>query len=74
MVTLKDLRKDVGLTQQDLANLVSKVVPVSRATVATWENNNVCPEFPIIKRLSEILVLPIEEIYAIFYPKNSEVK
>ena len=70
MVTLKDLRKDAGLTQQDLANLVSLAVPVSRATVAVWETGNRCPEYPAIKRLAEIFIKPIEEIYEIFYPKT----
>lgn len=74
MKTLKELRQDAGLTQDGLARLISVVVPVSRATVATWENNNVCPEYLIIQRLSVIFVLPIEKIYEIFYHKDAEAK
>ena len=74
MRTLKELRQDTGLTQQDVANLVSLVVPVSRATVAVWENSNVCPDYPIVKRLAEIFVKPINEIYEIFYHKDAEAK
>ena len=74
MKTLKELRQDAGLTQQELANLISLTVPVSRGTVAVWENSNVCPEYPIVKRLSEIFVKPIEQIYELFYHKNTEVK
>lgn len=70
MKTLKELRQDAGLTQQELANLVSMVSPVSRETVAIWENKNVCPEYPIVKRLAVIFVKPINEIYEIFYPKK----
>lgn len=70
MKTLKELRQDAGLTQQDVANLVSLVVPVSRETVATWENKNVCPEYPIVKRLAEIYVVEPNKIYEIFYPKK----
>ena len=74
MKTLKELRQDTGLTQQDVANLVSKVVPVSRAVVATWENNNVCPSYPIVMRLAEIYVVQPNEIFEIFYPKKREAK
>ena len=74
METLKQLRKDAGLTQQGLAKLVSLAVPVSRATVAVWETGTRCPEYPAIKRLAEIFIKPTEEIYAIFYPKNVEAK
>ena len=74
MKTLKELRQDAGLTQQELANLVSMVLPVSRETVANWENKNVCPEYPIVKRLAEIFVQPVDKIYEIFYHKDTEVK
>lgn len=74
MKTLKELRQDAGLTQQGLANLVSMVSPVSRETVAIWENKNVCPEYPIVKRLAEIFVQPVDKIYEIFYHKDTEVK
>lgn len=70
MKTLKELRQDAGLTQQELANLVSMVSPVSRETVAIWENKNVCPEYPIVNRLAVIFVKSINEIYEIFYPKK----
>lgn len=70
METLKQLRKDAGLTQQGLAKLVSLAVPVSRATVGVWETGTRCPEYPVIKRLAEIFIKPIEEIYEIFYPKT----
>ncbi len=70
MKTLKELRQDAGLTQQELANLVSMVLPVSRETVANWENKNVCPEYPIVKRLAEIFVQPVDKIYEIFYHKD----
>lgn len=74
MKTLKELRQDAGLTQQELANLVSMVSPVSRETVAIWENKNVCPEYPVVKRLAEIFVQPVDKIYEIFYHKDTEVK
>lgn len=74
METLKQLRKDAGLTQQGLAKLVSLAVPVSRATVGVWETGTRCPEYLAIKRLAEIFIKPVEEIYEIFYPKTVEEK
>ena len=70
MKTLKELRQDAGLTQKELANLISLTVPVSRGTVAVWENTNVCPEYPVVKRLAEIFVQPVDKIYEIFYHKD----
>lgn len=70
--TLKQLRKDAGLTQQGLADLISLKVKVDRRTVTVWENKNVCPAYPIVQRLAEIFIKSTDEIYALFY--KPEVK
>lgn len=49
--TLKKLRTEKGLSQQDLANKVF----VTKATVSRWESGNRLPDAMMISRLAKIL-------------------
>lgn len=49
--TLKKLRTEKGLSQQDLANKVF----VTKATVSRWESGNRLPDATMISRLAKIL-------------------
>lgn len=52
------LRKEKGLTQKDLANLMM----ISDKTVSKWERGQGCPDVSLLSELSQILGVDIEKI------------
>ncbi len=56
---LKTLRAQLGLTQADLADQVK----VTRKTINTVENNVFIPSTILALKLSEVLLVPVEEIF-----------
>lgn len=55
---LAQLRKDHGLTQEDLGSKLG----VTNKTISRWENGNYLPPADMLKSLSEIYGLTINEI------------
>ena len=55
---LKELRKEKGVSQEDLAN----VLGVSRQAVYKWENNKGYPDIENLIRLSDYFEVTIDEI------------
>ena len=55
---LSQLRKEHGLTQEDLGSRIG----VTNKTVSRWENGNYLPPADMLKALSEIYGLSINEI------------
>lgn len=55
---LKDLRKEKGLTQEQLAEKFG----VSSRSVSRWENGNTMPELGILVELAEYYEVDIKEI------------
>ena len=51
--TLRKLRTEKGLSQQDLANQMY----VTRSTIARWENGSRLPNAMMISRLAECLCI-----------------
>lgn len=56
---IKRLRKDMGLRQEDLANLLG----VTRQTIIAIENNKYNPTLELAMKLAKLLKAPIEEIF-----------
>ncbi len=56
---VRDLRKQKGLTQDELA----KALHVSRQTVNAIENNKYNPTLELAIRLARYLGLPVEQIF-----------
>lgn len=52
-------RKALGLSQQQLADKLN----VDRTTVSKWEIGEAKPRAEILKKLSEILKCPMEELW-----------
>ena len=65
---LKDLRKEKGLTQEQLAEKFG----VSSRSVSRWENGNTMPELGILVELAEYYEVDIKEI--IDGERKSELK
>ena len=57
---LKELRKQKGLTQQQIAEKFN----VSNRTISRWENGNYMPELAIIPGLAELLGVSVNELMA----------
>lgn len=57
-VFLKELRKEKGITQEQLAELVQ----VSGRTVSRWENGNNMPDLDILVALSDFYEVGLREI------------
>ena len=57
--TLKKLRKEKGLSQQELA----EAVYVTRPTVARWENGSRLPDAMMILRLAQCLGLDVNTLF-----------
>ena len=55
---IKKLRKDKGLTQQDLADLLN----LSPKTISKWECGKGCPDIGILNELSNILGISVTEL------------
>ena len=58
---IKQLRKSVGLRQEDLANLLG----VSRQTIIAIENNKYNPTLQLAMKLAKLLKTPIEDIFTL---------
>ncbi len=56
---VRDLRKELGLRQEDLANRLS----VSRQTIISIENGRYSPSLELALKISLILKKPVEEIF-----------
>ncbi len=52
-------RKQMKLTQKEL----SKRIGVSKSAIAKWESNGGIPERDNLKRLSEVMEIPIGDMY-----------
>ena len=55
---IKKIRKEKGLSQQELADKLM----VSPKTVSKWECSNGLPDITILKNLSEVLGVTIDEL------------
>lgn len=56
--TLKRLRSEKGLTQEDLARLLF----ISRQSVSSWENDRTQPDIDMLIKLSGIFSVSVEEL------------
>lgn len=56
---IKQLRKQMGLRQEDVAVLVG----VTRQTVIAIENNKYNPTLELAMKLARLLKTPVEEIF-----------
>lgn len=59
MVALKALRKNAGLSQQKLADLLG----VSQSNVAMWETTPQIPRPDTLRQLAALLGCTIDELY-----------
>ena len=55
---IKKVRKDKGLTQQDLADLLN----LSSKTISKWECGKGCPDISILNELCNILGISVTEL------------
>jgi putative transcriptional regulator len=58
---IKQLRKSVGLRQEDLANLLG----VSRQTIIAIENDKYNPTLKLAMKLAKLLKAPMEDIFTL---------
>lgn len=64
-------RKQIGLTQQELANRLSeKGFKVDRSTVAKWETGGVLPRADKLPELAEIFGCTVDELLKDEEPSN----
>jgi putative transcriptional regulator len=56
---IKILRKEVGLRQEDVANLLG----VTRQTIIAIENDKYNPTLELAMKLAGLLKTPVEEIF-----------
>lgn len=57
--SVKELRKQAGLRQEDLARMLG----VSRQTIIAIENNKYDPTLALAMRLSRLLGLHVDEVF-----------
>src|SRR5690554_5393524 len=55
---IKQIRKDKGISQTDMANLLG----VKRPTYSNYENDNRTPDLEILKKISIVLEVDISEL------------
>ncbi|HRM24180.1 MAG: helix-turn-helix transcriptional regulator [Enterococcus sp.] len=55
---LKTIRKERGLTQEQLANELM----VSRQAISNWENNKNLPDLEMVVRISKLFHLSLDEL------------
>ena len=60
---IKQLRKEAGLRQEDMAN----VLGVSRQTIIAIENNKYNPTLELAMKIAKLLQRSVEEI---FFPED----
>ncbi|MDD2619713.1 MAG: helix-turn-helix transcriptional regulator [Syntrophomonadaceae bacterium] len=56
---IKELRKQIGLRQEDMA----KELGVTRQTINAIENNKYNPTLELAMKLAKLLKTPVEEIF-----------
>lgn len=69
MNTIKELRKEKGLTQTDLA----KVVGLDQTAISKWELDKALPDTAILIKLSEFFNVSIDYLLGrstFYYPDN----
>ncbi len=66
--TIYNLRKNKGLTQQDLAHNLK----VSDKTISKWERNLEMPDVKLIPKLAEELDITIEELLDVDIKNNNK--
>ena len=59
MNKIKELRKEKGLSQKELASMMH----VGQSTVANWEKERRCPNILQSIRLTRILETTVEELF-----------
>ena len=65
---IKDRRKELGLTQKELADILS----ISDKTVSRWESNNQMPDAIILPDLADALKISINDLYGLTADKSQE--
>ena len=60
---IKQLRKEAGLRQEDMANALG----VSRQTIIAIENNKYNPTLELAMKIAKLLQRPVDEI---FFPET----
>jgi len=68
--TLKKLRKDRGITQEELAQLIN----VERSTVANWERGAKQPGLDRLIQYSRFFGVSLDELVGLGYPSKVQVK
>lgn len=58
-ITLKNLRKEKGLTQKELGSKLN----VTEATICKYENNTAMPPFETVRSLAAILNVSLDVLY-----------
>jgi len=58
---IKQMRKSLGLTQEDFANFLS----VSRQTIIAIENDKYNPTLELAMKLAKFLKAPVEDIFTL---------
>lgn len=56
---IKELRKAIGLRQEDMASMLH----VSRQTIIAMENNKYDPTLELAMRVAQLLKQPVEDIF-----------
>lgn len=56
---IKKIRKELGIRQEDLANLVG----ATRQTIIAIENNKYNPSLELAMRLAQVLKTPVENLF-----------
>lgn len=59
MKTLKKLRQEMGMTQENLAQKMG----VTQSMVAKWEAGSSCPRGEVLVRLANLLHCTIDELF-----------
>lgn len=57
-MTISELRKRLGLTQEELARLLG----VAQSTVASWESGARIPRFPMVRNIAITLGVSVDEL------------
>lgn len=68
--TLKKLRKDRNLTQEELAKLIN----VERSTIANWERGAKQPGLDMLVQYSRLFGVSLDELVGLRHPPKVQVK
>ena len=55
---IRDIRKQKGMTQEELANRIGVV----RQTVSKWEKNLSVPDADLLQRIAQVLEVPVSAL------------